>query len=84
MTKLDAQSRSGRLSADISRGSDPGPRPVTWRAMLEDVTSAIESLLPEVAVRGERAAPRFRVCAGENLVGYVPARICLEPTGTSH
>jgi hypothetical protein len=54
---------------------DPGPRPVTWRVVLQDVTSAAERLLPEVAVRGERAMPHFRVYAGENLVGYVPARM---------
>jgi hypothetical protein len=43
--------------------------------VLQDVTSAAERLLPEVAVRGERAMPHFRVYAGENLVGYVPARM---------
>lgn len=57
---------------------DPGPRPVTWRCALEDVTSAAETLLPDVVVRGERAEPRFRVYAGENLVGYVPAPTSLK------
>jgi hypothetical protein len=41
--------------------------------VLEDLTSAAEELRPEVAVRGERTAPRFKVYAGENLVGFVPA-----------
>ena len=58
---------------------DPGPpQPVTWRVLLEDVTPAVAKLRPEVAVRGERAEPRFRVYTGENLVGYVPALISLK------
>jgi hypothetical protein len=75
---------SPRPIADLEPGGDagpiedPGPRPVTWKVVLEDLTSAAEKLQSEVAVRGERAAPRFRVFAGENLVGYVSARTSAE------
>jgi hypothetical protein len=64
--------------ADPKPGGGGGPiempRPVSWTVVLEDLTAVAANLLPEVAVRGERAEPRFKVYAGANLVGFVPAR----------
>lgn len=46
----------------------------TWTVVLEDITSAAERLRPGVAVRGERSEPRFRVYAGNHLIGFLPVR----------
>ncbi len=46
-----------------------------WEFDLEDLTSAAQSLLPSVAIRGSQAEPRIQIHAGEPLVGYAPADI---------
>lgn len=52
---------------------DELPLPM-WTVLLEEVTPAAERLRPDVAVRGEQAAPRIRVYAGQHLIGFVPVR----------
>jgi hypothetical protein len=48
--------------------------PLEWMVLLEDPAPAAETLHPGVAVRGERAEPRIRVYAGQNLIGLVSLR----------
>lgn len=47
---------------------------LTWKVTLEDLTAAAQNLRPDVAVRGVWSEPRFGIYAGEDLVGFVPAR----------
>lgn len=48
--------------------------PLEWEVTLEDLAEGAENLRPGVVVRVEPADGRFKVYAGEPLVGFVPVR----------